>query len=197
MSMSSKTLLTYSDMYIEKVFYVWYSHGRPSRLPSDFPEFIPEDEHNRKPKIALISKWKDERNWDLRADELDAKAMQIADDEVIMQKAQMLKRQAEIGLELQEMGMNALRAADKFDSSSAAVNAVVKGVEIERSSRGISEFLMKLSKMSDADIKDELTRLALREDNTILDAEEVADKINNTEASDDPESKEIESFSSA
>jgi|GEM_PF-1549882 len=172
--MSNKITLAYSDIYIEKIFYVWYSHGRPSRLPSDFTDFIPEDENNRKPKLSLISKWKSERSWDLRADELDAKAMQIADDEVIMQKAQMLKRQAEIGLELQELGMKALRT-DDFDSSASAVNAVVKGVEIERSSRGISEFLMKLSKMSDADIKDELAKLALREDLTIIDAEEKED----------------------
>ncbi len=181
--MPSKVVLTYSDVYIEKVFYVWYSHGRPSRFPSDFTTLIPEDEHNRKPKIALILKWRNERNWDLRADELDARAMQIVDDEVVLQKAKMLRRQAEIGFELQEKGMQALRE-EGFDTSASAVNAVVRGVEIERSSRGISEFLMKLSKMSDADIKEELARLAIREDSIILDAEEKEDKDSEDDKSD-------------
>lgn len=182
--MVDKVALTYSDMYVEKVFYVWYSHGRPSRLPSDFPSLIPEDEHGRKPKIPLISKWKTERNWDLRADELDAKAMQIADDEVIKAKAEMLKRQAQIGLELQNKGMEHLRD-DGFDTSASAVNAVVRGVDIERSSRGISEFLISMSKMTDADLKAELARLAGREEvSNIMDAESINTESKETSPED-------------
>src|SRR5512146_71827 len=96
----------YTDTYRENCFQSWYSAGRPTRL-SKILEVIPPDENGHKPTRNIIGHWLNE-GWLLRADELDAKAIQLADDALILKKAEMLKSQADRGEKLQQLGMDYL-----------------------------------------------------------------------------------------
>lgn len=161
----------YTEDYKNKCFIVWYLSGRPIKLTA-IHNILPKDENGRVPSTQMIGLWKAELGWDLRADELDARAMEKVDDSLVLQKAEMFKRQAEHGKMLQDKGADFLKEKG-IDSSASAITAVIKGAELERVSRGASEFLRKMSKMSDEELKAELMRLSQRADNKIIDAEEI------------------------
>jgi hypothetical protein len=169
-------LVEFNKHYQESCFEAWYSAGRPGALKRIY-EVIPSDEFARKPSIDLIGKWRNELNWDIRADELDARAITKSENHLILEKAKMLKRQADTGFKLQEKGMEYLEK-EGFDTASSAVSAISKGVEIERSSRGISDFILKLAKMTDSDVKDEIRKLSERVEpsDRIIDVAQVEEK---------------------
>jgi len=153
----TRTLVAYTEHYQEECFSAWYSSGRPKQI-SRIMEILPEDEIGRKPSTHLVKVWRNEKNWDVRADELDARASAIVEDEMVNARVLMLKKQAAMGRELQEQGMDFLREND-FDSSSSAVSAIFKGAELERTSRGISERLVKLLKLPDDKLTEEVQKL--------------------------------------
>lgn len=158
----------YSDDYKEKCFQAWFGAGSPTRAV-DALAVIPEF-HGRKPTAAVVRKWMNE-TWMLRSDELSAKAMQLADDNLIIKKSEMLMAQAERGEQLQVEGMKHLKEKG-FDSSSAAVQAVIRGAELERTSRGIGELIVKMSKMSEGDLQAEIMkRLQILSDDRVIDVE--------------------------
>lgn len=166
--MARKSNKVYTENYQELCFQAWYSAGRPKKV-SDALEVIPADVDDRKPGPTMVEKWLNE-TWMLRADELDAKAVQLADNNLIAQKAEMLKAQAERGRELQEKGIEYIRTSG-YDSAASAVQGVIRGAELERTSRGIGELIVKMSKMSEGDLKEEIMRrLQILSDDTAVDA---------------------------
>lgn len=158
----------YSDTYKEACFQAWYGAGRPSQVSKTL-EVIPEIE-GHKPSAPMVKRWMNE-TWTLRADELDAKAIELADDHLIVQKAEMLKAQAQRGEELQKAGMEHLKNKG-FDSSSAAVSAVIRGADLERTSRGIGELIVKMSKMTESELhKEIMNRIEILQGDMVIDAE--------------------------
>ena len=170
-----KKYLAYTEHYKEECFTAWYSAGRPDG-PSRISEVIPEDEHKRKPNRILLVKWRDELGWDSRADLLDAKAIAVVDDDLINARVLMLQEQAARGRELQTKGMAHIRDK-KFDTSASAVQAVVHGAKIERTSRGLSERLTKLVDASDEELTEKVQKLLDRgsDSDEIIDVDEVDD----------------------
>jgi hypothetical protein len=168
----SKTELaySYSDDYKEKCFQTWYASGRPTSAARTL-DILPEDEFGRKPVRSLVEVWRKDLMWDARADDLDSKAIAIAEDALIMQKAEMLKRQAERAGKLAEKAFDEL-VTEGFDSSAAAVNAYFRATEEERMTRGISDMIVKMSKMNDADLADTVLDLLRRanENDQIIDS---------------------------
>lgn len=82
--------------------------------------------------------------------------------------------------------------AEGFDSSSAAVQAVIRGAELERSSRGIGELIVKMSKMTDGDLKQEIMkRLELLQNEHIVDAEVKEESGQETDEGSGTEADEI------
>lgn len=174
----SKTELaySYSDDYKEKCFQTWYASGRPTSAARTL-DILPEDEFGRKPVRSLVEAWRKDLMWDARADDLDSKAIAIAEDALIMQKAEMLKRQAERAGKIAEKAFDEL-VVGGFDSSAAAVNAYFRATEEERMTRGISDMIVKMSKMNDADLADTVLDLLRRAnendqiiDSTVVDTE--------------------------
>ncbi len=169
----TRNFTAYSLPYQEKCFVAWYSAGRPNKI-ADLLDKLPKDEHDRIPSKSLLKVWREEQGWDFRADELDAKAITIVNETLVNQKAQMLQEHAKMAQELMQAGMKHIKDFPVFDSSSAAVSAIIRGAELERDSRGIGELIMKMSKMSDMDLEKEIMlRLArASEAGQIIDAEE-------------------------
>ena len=146
----------FTEHYKQECRKAWYLAGRPdSRY--QIVKILPEDELGRVPNDSTVSLWRDEMGWDVWADALDAKAEAIVDDELVNERVLMLKRQASVGKELQDKGINYLRD-NGMDTSASAISAIKAGVDMERTSRGISERLINLLKLSD----EELTREAVQ-----------------------------------
>ncbi len=160
----------YSEEYKWKIRQQWYQEGRPT--PVKLLNSIAPDEHGRKPNPVVISMWRKNELWDIWADELDSRVMAVAEDSLIVQKAEMLKRHAQVGWLMIDKGIEFL-ASGIFDSSSSAVAAIKAGVEIERTSRGIGDMLVRMSQMGDDALKQEIMKYINRasENNQIVDAD--------------------------
>lgn len=166
----------FDDNYRESCFQIWYSAGCPTLQKTQ--ELLPKLADGTVPSYETLSRWMDQ-DWKLRADSINAQAQELAEANLIQQKAEMLIQQAERGRKLQVMGIDYLEK-ENFDSSSSAVSAVINGAKLEQESRGISALLLKMAKMSDGELQQEIVKrlTALQEDkeNTV-DADTVsADK---------------------
>lgn len=165
----SNKLTAYTPQYKESCFQVWYSLGRPKNLKACMDKF-PPDEYGRKPTSKFLNVWKKQLGWDAKADTLDNKAMVIVENDLVTRKAEMLRKQAAVGFDLQQMGMEHLKAHG-FDSASSAVNAVIRGAELERSSRGIGELMVRMATMTDAELEQEI----IKELNRAADSGQIVD----------------------
>lgn len=165
----------YTLHYKEDCFSAWYAAGRPDKFP-DILRAIPKDEHGRKPVTLVLRGWRDKYFWDVRADDLDAKASNIIEDELVSGRVMMLKEQASRGRELQVKGLDFIRIKG-FDTSASAISAVFKGADLERISRGLSQRLVRLANIDDDKLLLEIAK-AMEEavdSGEILDMEEVED----------------------
>lgn len=172
MANTRAVFVPYSEDYKNKCFAMWYALGRPRSMKKLLVS-LPEDENSRKPTATILADWKRDLSWDLRADDLDSKALQIVDDALIVQKAEMLKKQAKAGATLLQKGLDYLETKE-IDSASVAITAIIKGAELERISHGISELMTKLAKMSDSEVANEIARLSSRAESAdVIDAEEL------------------------
>jgi len=78
---------------------------------------------------------------------------------VISEKIEMLKRHADVGLQMQNMAIEYLNENRDELSSPAAVRMLVEGIRIERESRGIPAALDKMMNMTDEELMKEVTGL--------------------------------------
>jgi hypothetical protein len=166
----------YSETYQTTCKHIWYSHGRCSE--PRLLELVPIDEFGRKPSIDTIGKWRVEQLWGIWADTLDEKALAKAENNLIKQKADMLRRHADLAQNLITKATDYLNE-EGFDTSASAVAAIIKGATLERESRGLGEMMVRISQMSDDDMKKEIAKLANRagENGQFIDGEEIAKDI--------------------
>lgn len=147
----------YTEHYKKTLMALWYASGRPDSM-TGFQKEVPDDEYGRKPDYHTISDWRNEQMWDAWADSLDAEADKMVEDVLVNQRLVMLKEQAARGHELQMKGMEHLRTKG-FDTSASAVSAIKLGVDVERTSRGISDRMVKFTKISDEQLTEETQKL--------------------------------------
>ena len=184
----ANTKLAYSNEYKEKCFVAWYSNKRPVSTAKT-REIIPDDEKGRKPNYPMLARWIKELGWNERADELDAKAMVLVDEVLVNQKADMLKRQALDAFEIANKAREHI-ITEGFDTAASAVNAYFKATEEERTTRGLGDFIVKVSRMSNEELQKRITDMANRasgdfDDVLYLDAEELENKKENIPEEDD------------
>lgn len=178
-SKSITTYSTFSQEYTDKCKIFWYSSGRPDAVK--FKRILEDnkfqDEKKKIPSLPLLRTWIINYGWNEWADIMDARASELVETSIVEQKAKMLRQQAEMGERLQLLGMKFL-STDGFDSSSSAVQAVIKGAELERTSRGIGETIMRLMKLTDDELKNEIISQLHRasENGQIIETEEVKSK---------------------
>lgn len=109
---------------------------------------------------TIMGRWSSQYDWVNRAaaydDYIEAKARIKLDREAIKRKADMLRRHADIGRSLQGFGLQHVQANKKAGpiKSADAITAIKTGVELERKSEGLPEYLMQIMETPD----DELTR---------------------------------------
>jgi len=163
--------VTYTDEYKQLIKTSWYAAGKPNDAKS-WLDATPEDNLGRKPHIETLRKWRRNELWDLWADDLDVKAMTLVEDSLVLEKVEMLKRHAKDAMDLQAMAMDYLRG-NEFDTASSAVSAMIRGAELERTSRGIGDLILKMAKMDDTALTSEIMTLIQRasENDQIIDAD--------------------------
>lgn len=167
--------------------HAWYAGGRPDGEASIMP-VIPADESGRKPAYLTLVGWRDTYSWDAWADSMDAQVDKIVEDDLINERVKMLRDQASLGKELQTKALDYLRV-NGFDSSSSAVSAIKLGVDTERTSRGISDRLVKMTKLTDEELSEETQKLLDRamESGEIIDVQEVKLEIEKEDIDEDAE----------
>ncbi len=166
----------FSDEYIERCFEVWYSMNQPSNMQL-LQEALPESPEGKKPGKALLRQIRDNYGWQERADSLNALAIQKVETQLVNQKSNMLKHQAEQAFQIATLARDHL-LENGFDTSASAVSALFRATEEERTVRGISEFLIKISKLSDEDVMKEAAKL-LKRNSEAIEGEVISDDADN------------------
>lgn len=128
--------------------------GSPSiRNKKDAEIFL--EENGRRPSWRAIQVWMKSYDWYGRADIINAQAIQVANEQIVIDKAGLLRKQY----------LNAAMVADRaieylvsgtFDSSASAVSAIRWASEEQRRVIGISEVIEKMAKMSDTELQREI-----------------------------------------
>jgi hypothetical protein len=151
-----KSVLAYSPEYKEKCKQAWYLAGCPTSS-KDWAEHTPEDDDGRKPALMILRKWRKEEAWDLWAQDMDVRVSEQVEDDIVSKKVEMFRRHAQQALDLVLAGTDYLYEKG-MDNSASAVNAIVKGIQLERESVGGAEMLVKLASMSNTEVMDELKK---------------------------------------
>jgi len=163
----------YTDFYKEQVFLAWYNAGRPFQAKF-IMEALPEDEHGRKPSMLIFRQWRDDLGWQPRADALDARVIKEAEDTAVQSKILMLKEQAARARKMQQQAEEYLDD-EGFDSSSSAVQALIRGGEWEMKTRGMSQALLKILELDNEGLMSETQLLVdkLLASGDVIDVEEI------------------------
>jgi hypothetical protein len=160
MSDESKPIryVEFTPAYKEECFEAWYRAGCPSSIKSTMA-VIPPNTNGPQPKATTITAWKEDMGWSQRADIYDARVAQEMESELVEQRKKMLRKHAEEGEKLQELGMKYLEGGTGIESDSTALRAVLEGAVLERTSLGLSEALTRIMKMSDDQLVTEIQNI--------------------------------------
>jgi hypothetical protein len=163
----------FSEDYIEQCFTIWYSLGQTTSM-TVLQDAIPEVE-GKKPSTTKLRSFRDGYGWVERADGLNAKAIEKTEVALVDKRAEMFLRQIETALAVGEKAREQI-LLDGFDSSASAVNALKWAQEEERTVRGVSEMMVKISKMSPEELMKEAAKLLKRSSEAVIDVE--AEELN-------------------
>lgn len=148
----------FSTQYREKIFYIWYNHGKPGSV--NLLRFITPnlDDFERIPTKSALNFWITEE-FKPRAELMDKQIKDQMNALLVKEKVEMLRRHAEIGLKMQNIAIDYLNENLDELSAPAAVRLLVEGIRIERESRGIPDALDKMQSMTDEDLMKEVQHL--------------------------------------
>jgi hypothetical protein len=153
----------FTQTYIDAVFNLWYSSGRPSnvRLAAMLPNPADYGITTGYPSQRTLHVWTDKYFKD-RGAAFDAEVSRQLAERLIAEKVAMLDSHAKIASEMQEISLTFLRTHKDQLSPNSAVRLLVEGVRIERESRGIPRTLEKLADRSDEDLMKQIEDMLLR-----------------------------------
>lgn len=145
----------FSDDYRLSVFKLWYNNGKPTG--DVLYELIPEQENLRsKPSVHTLRWWVNS-HFVPKAAELDEELLDNLSKELIANKLEMLARHAQIAEQMIGLGLEYFED-HPIERENTALNLLVKGIEIERESRGITT-REKIETMSDSQLMKEIESL--------------------------------------
>jgi hypothetical protein len=119
-----------------------------------------------------LQKWKNLDNWEQHADTLDGISDNAMDKEVIQQRAALIRKQADIGTELIDLGMGYLKEHG-IDTSADAIRAIAKGTELQEKQLGWAIVFTELANASDDELEKRMKKLMTDEvviDGVVKDA---------------------------
>lgn len=109
-----------------------------------------------KKSATIMGRWSSAYSWVSRAADYDSwvdlEARKKLDREAIKRKADMLRRHAETGRALQSFGIRHIQTAQQAAKGADAINAIKTGVELERKSEGLPDYLLEVMEATDDDL---------------------------------------------
>lgn len=183
----SGAIIDYPEAYIEACFYAWYRADRPNlSAPSKkLLDALPSSPDGRKPHRFTVRAWRDKYGWEQRADDLDAQASVKLDKEVVDERVKVLRQLARDGEEVKNKGLEYFRNTENpfADNPSAAVRAVMVGMEAQFKYSGAADRLILVSQMTDKQLEREILRHLGKNENEIIDAqsEDISENDDSTE----------------
>ena len=147
----------FSPEYKYKMFLLWYKQGRLGMYA--FHDMVTLDDTGSKPSLSTLKAW--QIQWKLEAEILDNQVRTELEKRMVKEKVEMLSRHADLGKQMQDLGIEFITDPDNKDSltSATAVRLLVAGVEIERDSRGLPDALKKIMTQSDDKLLEEIKEL--------------------------------------
>jgi len=181
--MADAIISTYNqfpDDYQLEVFFTWYNTGKPNN--KQLSELIkPDPVSGNKPSERTLKEWIINR-FTVRAIELDNAVAERIEQELVQQRVGMLERHAQLGMKMQDMGLEYLEDHG-VGSARNAITLLVRGVEIEHEARiAPIDILSKLDKMSDEQLIEDLKKYA---SGNVIDQSPVDTDARNPESEDD------------
>jgi hypothetical protein len=148
--------IVFPDSMHDSAFALWYKLGKP--MYKDLAEVIKTELHvERAPLAQTLRAWKETEDWEARADDMDGKIQLSTDKIIIKQRQDIIKKLANVGNELVEMGMSFLKN-NGIENSADAIRAIGKGAELEDKLLGWAAYYAEISKGSEADLDRELAK---------------------------------------
>jgi hypothetical protein len=143
--------------YQYEIFLLWYNNGRPSsrKLHAMIPE---AQQQGVKPSRETLSVWI-RTNFEPQAEKMLDQISKEMEARTVKEKVEMLKRHVEVGVEMQNTGMDYIEENKDQITPSTAVRLVIEGVRIERESRGVPQALQQMIDQSDEDLAEEIIGL--------------------------------------
>jgi hypothetical protein len=138
----------------DQAFYLWYKMGKPEY---SILEKAMKEKDGKSPGIGTLQHWKNLDSWDEHADALDGIADNSMDKEIIKQRAELIRKQADIGKELIDMGMNYLQN-EGLDNSADAIRAIGKGAELQEKELGWAAVFAELANATEDDLNRKLKK---------------------------------------
>jgi hypothetical protein len=135
-------------------------------------ERVMKEKLPKSPSVVTLKKWKVTDNWDQHADTLDGISDNAMDKEIIQQRAELIKKQADIGTELIDLGMGYLKEHG-IDTSADAIRAIAKGTELQEKQLGWAIVFTELANASDDELEKRMKKLMTDEviiEGTVKDA---------------------------
>lgn len=164
---------TFTEEYINKTFYLWYDNNKSASR--QLIDILPKDETGKSPSLTTVNAWVNKYGWIERADELDAKANGAMDNVAVEKRKEMYAQQEKVANELIEKGLAFLRE-NGIDSSNNAIRAIDLGLSTQRTVVGVAEQFVKISKMDDKQLLQELAGI-LKPPEKSVDGEIIKDEV--------------------
>ena len=166
--------IKYSDAYKEACFFVWYQNRGKTKFHAN--DGFPPSDDGKIPSLTTVLKWRNGLGWVERADAMDGEVSRNMEKDAIKMKAEAIKKLAKVAETIVDEGVQFIKE-NKFDSSSAAVRAILGGAELMARFTGVGELMLSISKMSDSQVEKEFYHLLGKNENEdgIVDAEIQAD----------------------
>lgn len=136
--------MAYSADYKEQAFEAWYRAGKPSY--NAFVSIFRSQKGGRGPAKRTFELWADENDWKGRAAGLDSRALVVAEEQMIEERAEMLTRHRQISVLMQRKGIEFLQEHE-LQTEHAALRAIEGGVQMERQVRGMPQIVAAIFQM--------------------------------------------------
>lgn len=170
----------FSDDYQLEVFNIWYNASKPNQ--KQLIDLVNSDPiSGMKPSERTLKEWINTR-FVVRALDIDNQVAERVEQELVAQRVGMLERHAQLGMKMQDMGIEYLEEHG-VGSARNAITLLVRGVEIEHEARiAPIDILQKLDKLSDTQLIEELKNYS---SGMVIDAKPIDTDARNPNSEDE------------
>ena len=160
----------FSPGYIDQVFSIWYSRGKPPA--TKLFDLIPEDALIiEKPHTVILRNWMKTEELMAKTEDWDFVTEKALREKSTAAKIEMLERHAEVGKEMQQTSLDWIRDHKEELTAGTAVRMLVEGIRVEQGAVGIPDAIRRMQEIDDEKLLEEVAQL-------IADSESEIDAYN-------------------